>query len=144
MKSLCSEVVEDVVLNLCCDYCEDHSVQLLKMTRQLLSGHFSFIRVCSETVYFTNVCYKQVNLGISSYKNHNSFAGNERKGWYMIMVIWRQYLVPEAQAAKVTYGKQNTKNILLFMKPTTREQGQMQMPTLVYNIWAILVRQAGI
>lgn len=62
-------------------------------------------------------------MGISSYKNHSSFADNEPKGWYIIMVVWRQYLVPEAQATKVTYGKQNIKKYIIIHETDNEKSG---------------------
>lgn len=39
------------------------------------------------------------------------------------MVVWRQYLVPEAQAAKVTYGKQNTKKYIVIHETDNEKSG---------------------
>lgn len=39
------------------------------------------------------------------------------------MVVWRQYLVPEAQAAKVTYGKQNTKKYIIIHETDNEKLG---------------------
>lgn len=39
------------------------------------------------------------------------------------MVVWRQYLVPETQAAKVTYGKQNTKKYIIIHETDNEKSG---------------------
>lgn len=39
------------------------------------------------------------------------------------MVVWRQHLVPEAQATKVTYGKQNTKKYIIIHETDNEKLG---------------------